>query len=187
MAWSIPFDGVKMFHLEAIVRAKDIEKKFRAELAKSVFPPILGVGADNEMSAFARHFRLILPCRGKIENMFQHSAIKKPGGYACLGKRPPHFNRIDIQSPDIRSSAHRPMLFRQRGQRCLQLRRTAGKSVAGKPAAHPTSHGLNLFRSRRQNCSRGVSGRPSTGKGGSVARGLKGGNFFTAGRHVPLW
>lgn len=53
-------------------------------------------------------------------------------------------------------------------------------------SAHPTTHGLNLFRSRRQNCSRGVNGRPSTGRGGSVARDLKGGNFFTPGMQVAL-
>ena len=49
-----------------------------------------------------------------------------------------------------------------------------------------TTHGLSWFRSRRQNCSRGVSGRPSLGNGGKTARDLNGGIFFTAAMHSAL-
>ena len=75
MAWSIPFDGVKMFHLEAIVRAKDIEKKFRAELVKSVPAPIIGDRVHEKPSAFTNHFHAILQRHGKIEDVFERTTI----------------------------------------------------------------------------------------------------------------
>ena len=61
-------------HLEAIVRAKHIVKKLRAELIESVPAPVVCNGMHEKTAVFADHFHAVLPRDGEIENVFERAA-----------------------------------------------------------------------------------------------------------------